>query len=340
MEKPLVSVIIPVFNRESYVEEAIYSILNQTIQDFEILVVDDCSTDQSYKKVNNIKDKRITLLKNDQHLGVSVSRNKAIARARGEYIAFMDSDDISSPNRIEKQVNLLKNHPEIQACGCWLQCFGVDNHIIKHLQGHSEIQAQLLLKNSMSLGASTVKRSAFEGILFDAEKLHVEDYDYWIKSAWICKFTNLQEVLYYYRTHARQVSSLYLNTQREQDVSLKMSLLRKIDPLEVTSNKDLIEKIFFSADILKIKEYEYFFHLLNKLEKSNFSNRVFDNKELKLILASLKRSFVFDIFFKNSRGLNKMDRRKIFKVLPISEKQYVLLLKARERFKLLKNRKK
>ena len=336
MEKPLVSVIIPVYNRELYVEEAIYSILNQTIQDFEIIVVDDCSTDQSYEKVNKIKDNRITLLKNEKHLGVSISRNKAIALARGEFLTFMDSDDISSLNRIEKQVDFLRNNPEFQACGCWLQCFGVDNHIIKHLQRHEEIQSQLLLKNSMSLGATTVKRSAFERISFDPEKLHVEDYDYWIRSAWLCRFTNLQEVLYYYRTHEKQVSTLYLDTQREQDISLKMSLLKKIDPQEVTTNKYLIEKLLFSKDFLEIQECKYFFFLLEKLKTGNYSNRVFDNKELKIILDSLKRSFVFDIYFKNFRDLNRMDRKKIFKVLPISEKKYVLLLKARERFKLLK----
>lgn len=336
MENPLVSVIIPVYNRERYVEEAIYSILKQTIQDFEILVVDDCSTDRSYEKVLNIKDDRITLLRNNQHSGVSIARNKALAIAKGKFISFMDSDDISSLDRIEKQINYLNNNPQINACGCWLQCFGINSNIIKHLPRHQEIQAQLLLGNSMSLGATTIVREAFKGILFDSEKLHVEDYDYWVKSAWICKFSNLQEVLYHYRTHEKQVSSIYLATQREQDISIKIRLLKKINNKEVTANQKIIEKILFTNNSLKVQDCIFFFHLLFKLESSNYYSKAFDQKKLKIILSSLRRNFVFKIYFKDSRDLNKLDKKRIFNVLPFSEKIYVLKLKSREKFKLFK----
>ena len=338
MDKILISVIIPVFNREKYIKEAINSILEQTIQDFEIIVVDDASTDCTLQQVEQIGDKRINILKNEEHLGVSLSRNRGLQIARGEYVAYMDSDDISHPSRFEKQINYLKANPDVQACGCWLQCFGKSSHIIKHKETHEEIQAQLLLKNSMSLGATTIEKAAFDQILFDKNKLHVEDYEYWVQAAWNCRLANLQEVLYYYRTHEEQVSSLFLEVQREQDISIKLDLFKKIDKELVEKNSTKITEVIFSQHPLDSERCQFFFDFLSLMKERNKQSKAFDQKQLEKNIDVLKNKFVFDIYFTNSRELNQNDRLQIFKVLPLREKIFILSKKLREKYKLLTNR--
>lgn len=109
---PEVSVIIPTFNRASFLKRAIDSILSQSYQDFEVIVVDDASTDNTEEIVKSIKDERITYLKHERNSGRAVSRNTGVNMARGEYIAFLDSDDEAHPDRLEKQINILQRETQ------------------------------------------------------------------------------------------------------------------------------------------------------------------------------------------------------------------------------------
>jgi len=122
MDKPLVSVIIPTYNIERYIEEALQSILNQTYKNIEVVVVDDCSTDNTLKILEDIQktDHRIKVYKNNQNLKISKTLNKAITYSSGKYIARMDGDDISLPLRLEKQVNFLEQNDEYGLCGTHL----------------------------------------------------------------------------------------------------------------------------------------------------------------------------------------------------------------------------
>lgn len=340
MDNPLISVIIPVYNREKFILEAISSILKQTIQSFEIIVIDDGSKDKSLELIRSYKDPRIIIIENSENEGVSLSRNKALDRALGKYIAYMDSDDVSHPKRFEKQLKILESNPEINACGCWLQCFDSTSNIIKHKKYHEEIQAQLILSNSMSLGATMIEKEAFEKYRFDPAKLHVEDYDYWARSAWDCQFYNLQEVLYYYRAHNTQVSNLYLQIQREQDVAIKMSLLTKVIIKEKGISVSKLKDILFTNKEISIDSFKGFFNWIDSFRFENNFKRVYDPIELKKILFILGRTLVFQTFFLNNReGLSKTKRGKIFWILPIREKIYVFKKKLQERIKFyLKNK--
>ena len=112
IEKPKVSLIMKVYNGEAYLKEAINSILNQTYQDFEFIIIDDGSFDRSPDIVRQYTDERIRFLQNEQNMGLCATQNKAIQAARGEYIAVMDCDDISYKTRLEKQVAFLDTNPE------------------------------------------------------------------------------------------------------------------------------------------------------------------------------------------------------------------------------------
>lgn len=108
--EPLVSIITPVYNAQDYLEETILSVLNQTYYNWELLLIDDCSIDNSYKIIEKYlkKDRRIKYLKNDKNSGPAITRNKGIEEAKGEYIAFLDSDDLWYENKLEKQINFMK----------------------------------------------------------------------------------------------------------------------------------------------------------------------------------------------------------------------------------------
>jgi len=125
---PLVSVVMPVYNAGNFLVEAVESILNQTFSNFEFIIVDDASTDNSWEILKRFskKDKRIKLFKNKKNLGVSATANLAISKADGQYLVRMDADDISFPHRLHEQVNFLKNNPNIVAVGS--QCVVIDEN--------------------------------------------------------------------------------------------------------------------------------------------------------------------------------------------------------------------
>src|SRR3989344_7971206 len=125
---PLVSIVMPVYNAGDFLVEAVKSILNQTYKNFEFIIVDDASTDSSYSILKQYarKDKRIKLFNNTKNKGISISVKLAISKAKGEFIARMDADDISFPQRLEKQVEYLQKHLQTVAIGT--QCLLIDKN--------------------------------------------------------------------------------------------------------------------------------------------------------------------------------------------------------------------
>ena len=124
MTSATVTVLMPVYNGEMYLREAIDSILHQTFTDFEFLIINDGSTDNSETIILSYDDSRIRYEKNDSNLKLIATLNKGIELAKGKYIVRMDADDISIPDRIEKQVAFLEKNPDVGICGSWFTAFG------------------------------------------------------------------------------------------------------------------------------------------------------------------------------------------------------------------------
>lgn len=335
-EYPLLSVVLPVYNCAMYIEDAINSILNQTIQDFEIIVIDDCSTDDTIAIIEAFMDTRIRIIKKESNKGLIDSLNIGFETAKGIYIARMDGDDINELDRFEKQLEILQNNPEIQACGCWLKTFGSYSTIIKHKKFHKEIQAQLLISNPMSLGATMLKRKAYENYRFENSKIHAEDYDFWARSAWDCSMYNIQEALYNYRVHNSQVSTKYKTIQLKVDIDIKLSLFHNLKYNREVYSDELIAKLLYSNKSCNIHELKLIFNWFKVLLKNNKELRVFDCAELKKVVLIIRRKLVFDIFLTNTReGMNYKLREKIFKIIPFNEKSFILKKKLKEKYKLL-----
>lgn len=197
-----VTVVMPVHNREMFIEEAIESILNQTFEDFELLVLDDFSTDRTVEVVKNIKDDRIRLVELPLKSNIPILRNAGISMAKGEYIAFMDSDDISTPQRLEKEVDFLDSHPDYGVVSGNYQFFGDYDKFYEMPKTNDRIVNHLLFRSTIANGASMFRRSLITdmGVTFRSEYFACEDYAFWVDLIGKTKMENLDETFLYVRS--------------------------------------------------------------------------------------------------------------------------------------------
>lgn len=221
---PLISVIIPCYNAEKYVEQAVRSIMEQTYKKIEIIVVNDCSTDSTGKILKRLaeEDKRILYVENETNLKLSKTLNKGIDLSRGEYIARMDSDDISVIDRLEKQIYFLLNNPDIDLVGSNYQ--GIDeqqNYTYDSLypNTHEQIIKRLPLACAFVHPTILAKKSFFTDLSGYKVVNYGEDYELWIRG-WLSgkKYHNLPEKLIFYRMHSEQMSSENFSKKNSKSV--------------------------------------------------------------------------------------------------------------------------
>ena len=246
----LLTVIMPVYNGEKYLEEAINSVLNQTFTDFKLLVLNDNSSDRTssildaYQK----KDSRIEVINKAKNEGPARLRNEGIDRAQTEFIAIMDADDISQPTRFEKQIRVFKEHPEVGLCCSWFTIFGNKKEkIIKHSKTHDALKVQFL--ENCAVGNSTVmlRKEALGDLRFETEFIVAEDYVLWSKLIRNTKFHNIQESLVRYRWHQTNISQT--REQYAQDTE-RIIRERQLNYLGIKADDDSMEN-YLNAISLK-----------------------------------------------------------------------------------------
>lgn len=205
---PFVSVLVPVYNAEAYIENAIKSILYQTYRNIELIIINDGSTDETVKKINSliIHDSRIKLFDNTINLGLIDTLNFGLEQCNGDFIARMDADDLISPNRINKQIEYLIQNPSICAVSSWMEEFDEsgNNKIIKYRNDINEIKSVSIFYSPVSHAASMFRASILKELGYRKEYTFAEDYDMWIRYLQIYKVGVIPEVLYYYRSHPTQ----------------------------------------------------------------------------------------------------------------------------------------
>jgi glycosyltransferase involved in cell wall biosynthesis len=214
---PKVTVLMSVYNGQQYLREAIESILSQTFKDFEFLIIDDHSADESVSIIESYGDKRIRLIKNDKNLGLAASLNKGISLAKGEYIARMDHDDISLPNRLEEQVRYMDEHFEIGVCGAWFVfCGDTLSVVVRHPTEHAEIKAELFWRNVIAHPTVMMRKSVFleNGLLYNESFDKAQDYDLWVRAAQKIQLANIPQVLLRYRVHSESGSVAYTEVSK------------------------------------------------------------------------------------------------------------------------------
>lgn len=212
---PTVSVIMPVYNAGSYLRDAIDSILQQTYTDFELIIVNDGSTDGSEKKIKEFTDHRVRLY-SQENQGLTNTLNRLVSLSQGKYIARMDQDDWSFPDRLARQAKFLDNHPEVGLLGSWVEVVNPSNaHVGVNRFPVSDpaIKEMLLVKNTFAHGAIMMRRDS--AVQYQHEYDYAEDFGLWCQLAKGKKLANLPIVLYRWRTSPGGMSARFAKTQNE-----------------------------------------------------------------------------------------------------------------------------
>lgn len=220
MVNELISVVMPNYNTAlQFLEEAVNSILTQTYRNFEFIIVDDCSTDASYSFLQSLTDPRIHLIRNEENMGVTASLNKGFRLAKGAYIARMDSDDISYPTRLERQLAFMTDNPDVIVCGTFVETIGdTRSRRCKHIPDQKTYQCSVLFGNVYGLVHPTAFFRASElrknHIHYDEHIKMAQDYAMWATCCYYGRIANVEEVLLNYRIHKGQVSSAKKEMQK------------------------------------------------------------------------------------------------------------------------------
>ena len=265
-KSPKVSVLTPIYNTNpKHLREMIESILNQTFTDFEFLILNDSPEN---KEIENIvlgyakQDKRIKYSKNNTNMGITPSRNKLLKMARGEYLAIFDHDDISVPERLEKEVKFLDTHPHIGVVSGWLHYFG-DNFddICKTPEYDSEIRVYLTENCFVLHTVSMIRKSILIDNNIEYEEFYTpaEDYRLWTRLMDVTHFYNFQEILGHYRWFENNTSKRMNDAREEAAANIRMAVSCKYPEYRKVATKVMVPgtrfrlRLFGFIPLLKIK---------------------------------------------------------------------------------------
>jgi len=329
--QPLVSVLMPVYNGEKYISEAVESILSQSYTDFELIITDDGSDDRTPQIIKAFNDDRIRCIIHAENKGLIFSRNEGVAAAKGRYIAFLDSDDVSLPQRLEKQISFLDAHPDFGMIGAWVKV--IDGHgnslndCIKFPALPDEIPVILLFKNYFTTSSIMVRKSCLQDFPFDPEFPIAEDYNLWIKIAEKYKVWNLPEVLTCYRMHKENIHKKLDKKMRELDMLQLSKQLSKFNTDFSNEEKYfffLIGKMDYPEEYALFLKTDFVFadKCFNKMYLANRFSNSYINEIFWIFLYKLWLELFIDIekfnikLFKKLRFsvfFNKISRMKKFK---------------------------
>lgn len=220
---PTVSVLMGVHDEETYLRSSIRSLLEQTFGDFELIVVDDCSTDGTPAILESIDDDRLQILRNEENKGLTVSLNRALARARGRYVARQDADDASHPERLQRQVEFLDRHEQVAMVGTGAHLIDGDGRVIHRRRVLRRVTFDdLLEKNHLIHGSVVARRDVLEELGgYDELYQFSQDLDLWLRLARDHEIRNLTEPLYRFRIHD---DSVYFDSMEQSMLYAQLAL--------------------------------------------------------------------------------------------------------------------
>lgn len=238
MSKPKVTVLLPVYNGAAYLRESLTSILGQSFKDFTLLVIDDASTDSSLDVIRSFGDPRIQVVCNPHNLGLIGTLNKGLNLSTTEYIARMDQDDVSMPDRLAVQVDFLDSNKSVGVCGSWIEIFGIGNFVHQYPTEHDRIKAGLFLSNELAHPTVMLRRQAFldHNLYYDERWSYVEDYELWQRASFCFEVRNIPHVLLRYRTSFDSMCRVY---GKEQHAALQRLDKQNYFALGLTDQNEL-----------------------------------------------------------------------------------------------------
>lgn len=294
--KKKLMVFIPCYNAEKYISQTLESILNQTYEKFELLIVDDGSTDKSRDILKEYikKDERVKLIENRKNRGIAYTRNRGLEICDCEYLALMDADDIAPPERLEKEIQFLERHKDIGAVGGRYQKIdskGSRVHTsLKLVLSDAAIRANMLFFNpiangSMMLRMEVVKRN---NLRYCEENIALEDYLFWSEFLKYSKINNLNCIFQFYRISEtsleRRTRDKDLLSRKEYFDEIHEKLYETMGIKLSKNDKDVLKKATRDqSELTGIKEYLRFFYILSKIQRQGKEQGKEFEKELRLV---------------------------------------------------------
>jgi len=214
-----ISIIMSVFNGEKHVNSAIKSILNQTFRDFEFIIIDDGSKDNTLKFIKEYAkiDNRIKIIRNLTNIGLTKSLNKAIKLCKGEFIARQDTDDISLPNRLEKQIKFLQNNPDYALCGCDMFRKQNKQQVMIKVFEIDDIRKSLIVENCIAHPTVIIRKIILQKYgYYDEKFLYSQDYELWCR------------LIYKYNLKAKNLKDKLIIVNMPYDRFFKMNIFKYI----------------------------------------------------------------------------------------------------------------
>ncbi|MDT8407753.1 MAG: glycosyltransferase family A protein [Methylococcales bacterium] len=243
---PKVTVFIPVYNRAAYVGEAIASMLRQRFTDFELLLIDDGSSDNSLEVIKRFTDPRIRLLVNERNLGQPLTRNRGSDEARGEYLALLDSDDLAEPERLARQVAFLDSHPDHALVGCWNRFIDAQGKSLHKRKRHPvdsrEIRARMLFQCRISHRAVMARTEVMRRFRYNSDFKVCQDYDLFSRISEQYALGNVPGYLVKGRIHAEQITETQADAGRDKRIKI---MARMLDQLGVTYSENDVLRHYY-----------------------------------------------------------------------------------------------
>lgn len=279
----------PMYNGERYVGAAIDSILAQSYTDFELVIINDGSTDGSAQVVGSYRDPRIVYVENPANTGLANVRNMGLDIVRGEYIAWLDCDDISLPQRLERQVDLLDANPRVGLCGTWVKTLdGATEDVWRYPVNPDFLRSRMLFDDPLTTSSIMMRAACVRklGLRFDVNHPPAEDYELWERISRDWGLANLPEVLTLYRTHSMQTSVVKAQKLRESAWGIQNRMLVQLgieaSAAEAQLHLDIGVGWRYLADMERVMDSERW---LLKLEAGNRENKVFPELAFRRVLA-------------------------------------------------------
>lgn len=222
---PRVTVLMPTYNVAPWVDEAIQSVLSQTYKDFDLLVVDDASSDDTLAHVRAINDPRIRIAAFPNNVGLADNLNRGLDLIDTELVARMDGDDIAEPDWLETGIKVLDSHPEVGVCSFGFQFFGTKTSLVRFPEWNEDSKAQMLF--GCTVIVPVLRRSVFveNNLHYSTAAFPAEDYMMWSNVYRVTQVYNVQRTLFHYRTHGAQISTAKRKAQIEKSNEVRLRML-------------------------------------------------------------------------------------------------------------------
>ncbi len=285
---PAVSVLMPVYNADKYVKEAINSILNQTFKDFELIVLNDASGDLSKDIILSFQDTRIRYIENEENKGLAFSRNRLLSEVRGQYIAWLDADDIAYPTRLEEEHRFLEKHTVHAMVASWARIIDSEGkptgNYIKSFIPNEYLSALLLFVNYFVQSSVMLRKSALPDVHYRPEFPPTEDYELWVRIAAGYPVAILAKTLVDYRIHTSNISSVQ---QQKSEKAVKLNHRIQLESLGILPSDEEVS-LHYSIAFRKAESTAFLQQTdgwLQRIDNQNKISKRFDTKALHYILA-------------------------------------------------------